>query len=198
MSLASGSTIWRQSPRSLELYSRSEDAGGGEFNAVYYLDNMMSCTTNRTFIETLIDFANYGCYCGPSGWGEPVDEVDRCCKAHDECYGATHSSERGECILNIMAYLIPYHFTLHKCDTPDAYITCAGIEAYNWYDLLPECSIAICNCDRVIAECIAKYTYHEKYRFYNRLKCFSNDDADNKTPNEMDQEAANDQENEIA
>ena len=35
-----------------------------------------------------LEFADYGCFCGPGGWGKPADDVDACCMVHDHCYDA--------------------------------------------------------------------------------------------------------------
>lgn len=45
-------------------------------------------TSNRKYQKSgTCIFPNYR-YCGPgcSGPGEPINDVDACCKAHDDCY----------------------------------------------------------------------------------------------------------------
>ncbi|XP_072172726.1 acidic phospholipase A2 DE-II-like [Diadema setosum] len=152
---------------------RREAEVSHDLSLVVNLDNMMSCTSNRTFWETFRDFAFYGCYCGVGGWGTPVDGVDRCCQQHDRCYAETHFFEGGSCYLSIISYVIPYKFQLHHCGTANASVTCAKLDDYKWYKLLPQCAVDICNCDRQIAICLTQNTFHEQYRFYDRLKCFN-------------------------
>ncbi|XP_054764429.1 acidic phospholipase A2-like isoform X1 [Lytechinus pictus] len=161
-----------EEPKSKQVLNMVND------RALNFLDGMMSCTTNRTFLETIADFGFYGCYCGFGGFGKPVDGVDRCCQSHDNCYGATHVTH-GACYTTIVAYLVPYKYKLHQCDTRDAYVTCAGLDKYYWYDFLPKCAVAICECDRDLAMCLARQPFHKKYRFYNWLKCFGEDDEKN-------------------
>ncbi|KAJ8317313.1 hypothetical protein KUTeg_005217 [Tegillarca granosa] len=33
-----------------------------------------------------LDYNDYGCWCGVGGGGNALDGVDRCCRAHDQCY----------------------------------------------------------------------------------------------------------------
>ncbi|KAJ7337961.1 phospholipase A2 (consuming 1,2-dipalmitoylphosphatidylcholine), partial [Desmophyllum pertusum] len=51
-------------------------------------------------------FMDYGCYCGPGGNGTAVDDLDRCCKVHDDCYGELQNSER--CPENFSVYTSSY------------------------------------------------------------------------------------------
>ncbi|XP_010164801.2 phospholipase A2, partial [Antrostomus carolinensis] len=52
--------------------------------AVWELRSMIKCTIPDS--HPLLQFGDYGCYCGLGGHGTPVDELDRCCQAHDKCY----------------------------------------------------------------------------------------------------------------
>ncbi|NXU53301.1 PA21B Phospholipase, partial [Turnix velox] len=52
--------------------------------AVWGLRSMIRCTIPGS--HPLLEYADYGCYCGLGGKGTPVDELDRCCQAHDNCY----------------------------------------------------------------------------------------------------------------
>jgi hypothetical protein len=55
----------------------------------YYSENWNS-QENKTDIHPAQLPCLYGRWCGPgcSGPGNPIDDVDACCKAHDECYSA--------------------------------------------------------------------------------------------------------------
>ncbi|XP_020622303.1 neutral phospholipase A2 3-like [Orbicella faveolata] len=44
--------------------------------------DMIKCATGRSGLA----YNGYGCWCGRGGSGTPVDDTDRCCKTHDECY----------------------------------------------------------------------------------------------------------------
>lgn len=51
----------------------------------------------------------YGNWCGPgcSGPGYPIDNVDACCRTHDQCY-ATYGYFNCDCDLALLACLSPY------------------------------------------------------------------------------------------
>uniref|UniRef100_A0A4W3H1I8 Phospholipase A2 n=1 Tax=Callorhinchus milii TaxID=7868 RepID=A0A4W3H1I8_CALMI len=53
-------------------------------NAVWQFRNMIRCALPTS--RPLLDYSDYGCYCGFGGYGTPVDDLDRCCHVHDYCY----------------------------------------------------------------------------------------------------------------
>ena len=54
-------------------------------------------------------YDDYGCWCGPGGSGDPVDESDYCCMQHDSCYDGIIA--RGHC----NPYLNQYTFKNGTC-----------------------------------------------------------------------------------
>ncbi|KAJ7383665.1 phospholipase A2 (consuming 1,2-dipalmitoylphosphatidylcholine) [Desmophyllum pertusum] len=66
---------------------------------------MIYCATKRN----PLDFNGYGCWCGLGGKGTPVDDLDRCCQAHDWCYDNVIASK--VCPFNAAMYLMPYSIT---------------------------------------------------------------------------------------
>ncbi|KHJ80501.1 phospholipase A2 [Oesophagostomum dentatum] len=75
-------------------------------------DGMIRCVLGGTSIPYL----NYGCFCGLGGSGTPVDDIDGCCKQHDDCYGAAMSL-----CTNIGMYFVHYEW-----DCKDGRITCSS------------------------------------------------------------------------
>ncbi|XP_031572942.1 basic phospholipase A2 caudoxin-like [Actinia tenebrosa] len=100
---------------------------------------MVNCMTGRF----ALDYNNYGSYCGVGGSGTPVDDLDRCCKVHDECYG------RYDHCTPYYIYYTSYRTGWH----PNCKITCGDTDP---------CRKAVCMCDKEAAECFAKNKYNPK------------------------------------
>jgi len=116
--------------------------------------------TNLTFE----DF-NYGCHCdlvnspGMLGIGKPVDEIDRACFSHGQCYKCLKSeyendAEEGECDGNLTGY----RAELFKDEaTDEPWMTCGNKPG--------TCRYNICQCDKALAESLAARigTYSSNY-----------------------------------
>ncbi|KAJ7337922.1 Phospholipase A2, major isoenzyme [Desmophyllum pertusum] len=107
--------------------------------------SMITCTTSLSSSY----YIDYGCYCGYGGKGTPVDDTDRCCKVHDECYESIQNSDL--CSFSSAVYWKKYK----RLDD-----TCTGCA-----DADGTCKRAICECDGAAARCFAEteHTYNEKY-----------------------------------
>ncbi|XP_072684146.1 putative inactive group IIC secretory phospholipase A2 isoform X3 [Canis lupus baileyi] len=53
-------------------------------SSFWQFQRMVKHITGRS---AFFSYYGYGCYCGLGGKGTPMDDTDRCCLAHDCCYG---------------------------------------------------------------------------------------------------------------
>nr|XP_002126717.2 acidic phospholipase A2 CM-II-like [Ciona intestinalis] len=105
------------------------------------LGQVLAAQLNTNVGAVQNDYLNYGCYCGLGGQGVALDESDRCCQLHDQCYGKfmqTYTSG---------VYTDTYKYKFHK-QNPDA----TKIECYDDVGL----EQAKCLCDKNLAVCLQK------------------------------------------
>ncbi|XP_048578987.1 phospholipase A2 A2-actitoxin-Cgg2a [Nematostella vectensis] len=115
---------------------------------------MILCGTKRN----PLDYNTYGCYCGFNGHGTPVDDVDRCCQEHDECYNDI--IKRRVCPFEAATYVIPY--SSHSC-------TECKPPSYYWF--YGKCRHALCQCDAIAVKCFKRSKYNPKYAGYPNSRC---------------------------
>ncbi|NXP35067.1 PA21B Phospholipase, partial [Leiothrix lutea] len=138
------------------LFLLSVGAASAEVSprAVWLFRKMIKCTLPQS--HPLLDFNGYGCYCGLGGSGTPVDELDRCCQVHDNCYSQAMELDSCRFLLD-NPYTDSYRFS---CS--DGEITCSSKN--------DECATFICNCDRTAANCFAKAPYNPEYKYLDKDK----------------------------
>ncbi|XP_058473007.1 phospholipase A2-like [Solea solea] len=131
-------------------------AQGSEENALHQFRKMILCLLPNSW--PILDYADYGCYCGKGGCGTPVDDLDRCCQVHDNCYG--EAEKLAECNF----YQYPYN-TLYKyqCDKENKTLTCNSDNC--------KCAMFVCECDRKAAECFSRSPYNPKYKHLPEERC---------------------------
>ncbi|XP_031552200.1 basic phospholipase A2 nigroxin A-like [Actinia tenebrosa] len=120
--------------------------------SVDQLTTMIACATKNKWMH----YMSYGCYCGPGGQGEPVDEVDRCCQRHDRCYQQVMYSMK--CWLSLEVYFLSYDVT--RCNY------CKPSNS--------PCALEICKCDSTLSKCLKSKPLQKRYELYDQTKCSPN------------------------
>ncbi|CAC5393637.1 PLA2G [Mytilus coruscus] len=87
------------------------------------------------------DLMDYGCYCGKGGYGEPMDNLDSCCKAHDHCYGELKQKH--------------YYSNMYDYKFKRQTIECA--------DALETDDRKLCECDKIFVECVLRSEYRSEH-----------------------------------
>nr|Q7M334.1 RecName: Full=Phospholipase A2; AltName: Full=Group IB phospholipase A2; AltName: Full=Phosphatidylcholine 2-acylhydrolase 1B; Flags: Precursor [Oryctolagus cuniculus] len=130
------------------LLTAGTAASGVSPTALWQFRGMIQCTIPGS--SPYLEFNGYGCYCGLGGSGTPVDELDRCCQTHDQCY--TQAKKLSSC-----SFLVDNPYTnSYSYSCSGTTVTCSSKNK--------ECEAFICDCDRKAAICFSKRPYNKEYK----------------------------------
>uniref|UniRef100_UPI00398E8F72 phospholipase A2-like n=1 Tax=Pristiophorus japonicus TaxID=55135 RepID=UPI00398E8F72 len=114
--------------------------------ALWQFRGMIRCSIPNS--KPLLDFNNYGCYCGYGGSGTPVDDLDKCCQIHDNCYGEALELKACWPIFDN-----PYT-EIYSYSCSETTVTCSSKNN--------PCEMFICECDRKAAICFSTAAYNDQ------------------------------------
>uniref|UniRef100_A0A671X8K3 Phospholipase A2 n=1 Tax=Sparus aurata TaxID=8175 RepID=A0A671X8K3_SPAAU len=129
-------------------------SGVNLYASVASFGNMIECVQPDV---SALQYNGYGCYCGFGGRGTPVDELDQCCKDHDECYAAQKRNSQCRGTFN-QPYVISYDYNCGR-----GWASCSASNNY--------CKAAACECDREAALCFARTDYNLQNKGVNKRFC---------------------------
>ncbi|XP_038641673.1 basic phospholipase A2 homolog 1-like isoform X2 [Scyliorhinus canicula] len=104
-------------------------------------------------------YSNYGCFCRIGGNGnQPVDDIDRCCQVHDDCY---REAAMMECSTFHMWFASLCENGIPKC--PEFSVTSHDTECFQKF----------CNCDIAAALCLKENSdkHNPKFVDYDQSLC---------------------------
>ncbi|XP_038821666.1 phospholipase A2, minor isoenzyme-like [Salvelinus namaycush] len=127
------------------------------YRALWQFRNMILCTMPDSW--PILDYADYGCYCGKGGSGTPVDELDRCCEVHDRCYSDAMQHDKCWPIID-NPYTESYAY---DCDENLRKVTCKSNN--------DACEMFICECDRKAADCFARSPWNPEHEHFPSSSC---------------------------
>uniref|UniRef100_A0A673HGM9 Phospholipase A2 n=1 Tax=Sinocyclocheilus rhinocerous TaxID=307959 RepID=A0A673HGM9_9TELE len=138
---------------SLKNYHCSTVVAPLDYRAVWQFRDMIICANPDSW--PILDYVDYGCYCGLGGSSTTVDELDRSdlnirLYQHEDCWGILDNP-----------YTEVYSFS---CDKAAKKVTCNA-------DKNRPCEMFNCECDRKAAECFAKADYNPEHEQYPSENC---------------------------
>nr|UQM94874.1 secretory phospholipase A2 [Hippocampus erectus] len=128
-----------------------------DYRALNQFRKMILCVMPDSW--PVLDYADYGCFCGKGGSGTPVDELDRCCAVHDQCYSDAMQHPNCWPIFD-NPYTELYHYS---CDKEQKKVTCGSKN--------DKCEMFICECDRKAAECFARSPWNPEHEHLPSHMC---------------------------